>query len=46
MPALGQFLGTGAGLSAPVITKLTEQWKGEQRVFAARDLSNVDYAYL
>nr|WP_181308985.1 IS256 family transposase [Nonomuraea fuscirosea] len=46
VPALGQFLGTGHGLSAPVITKLTEQWKTEQRAFAARDLSGVDYVYL
>jgi hypothetical protein len=27
VPALGQFLGSTAGLSAPVITKLTETWK-------------------
>ncbi|WP_435193152.1 IS256 family transposase, partial [Nonomuraea sp. bgisy094] len=46
VPALGRFLGTTAGLSAPVITKLTEQWKSEQRTFAARDLSGVDYVYL
>jgi transposase-like protein len=46
VPALGQFLGSSAGLSAPVITKLTEQWKAEQRAFAARDLSAVDYVYL
>jgi transposase-like protein len=46
VPALGQFLGSTAGLSAPVITRLTEQWKGEQRAFAARDLSEVDYVYL
>jgi transposase-like protein len=46
VPALGQFLGSTAGLSAPVITKLTEQWKAEQRAFAARDLSGVDYVYL
>jgi transposase-like protein len=45
-PALGQFLGSSAGLSASVITKLTETWKAEQRVFAARDLSDVDYVYL
>ena len=31
VPALGQFLGSSAGLSAPVITKLTETWKAEQR---------------
>ena len=41
-----QFLGSTAGLSAPVITKLTETWKAEQRAFAARDLSDVDYVYL
>jgi transposase-like protein len=46
VPALGQFLGSSAGLSAPVITKLTEQWKTEQRAFAERDLSGVDYVYL
>ena len=45
-PALGQFLGSSAGLSAPVITRLTETWKSEQRAFAARDLSAVDYVYL
>ncbi len=45
-PALGQFLGSSAGLSASVITKLTQTWQGEQRAFAARDLSGVDYVYL
>jgi transposase-like protein len=43
VPALGQFLGSTAGLSAPVITKLTETWKAEQRTFAVRDLSDVDF---
>ena len=46
VPALGQFLGSSAGLSAPVISKLTETWKAEQRTFSARDLSSVDYVYL
>ncbi|HET9254517.1 MAG TPA: IS256 family transposase [Pseudonocardiaceae bacterium] len=45
-PALGQFLGSSAGLSAPVITRLTETWKAEQRAFAERDLSGVDYVYV
>src|SRR6266496_527309 len=45
-PALGQFLGSSAGLSAPVIAKLTQTWQGEQRTFATRDLSQVDYVYL
>jgi transposase-like protein len=46
VPALGQFLGTSAGLSAPVITRLTEDWKGEARAFMDRDLSGVDYVYV
>src|SRR5205823_1394991 len=46
VPALGQLLGSSAGLSAPVISKLTETWKTEQRTFSARDLSGVDYVYL
>jgi len=46
VPALGQFLGSSAGLSAAVITRLTEQWQAEQRAFAARDLSGVDYVYV
>ncbi len=44
--ALGRFLGSTAGLSASVITRLTEQWTAEQRASAARDLSGVDYVYL
>ncbi|MEU7911620.1 IS256 family transposase [Microbispora bryophytorum] len=46
VPALGQFLGSATGLSASVITRLTETWKAEQRTFADRDLSGVDYVYL
>src|SRR5215467_9377795 len=46
VPALGQFLGSAAGLSAAVITRLTETWRAEQRAFAGRDLSGVDYVYL
>ena len=38
-PALGQFLGSSAGLSAPVIARLTQTRQGEQRAFAGRDLS-------
>jgi hypothetical protein len=43
VPALGQFLGSSAALSASVISKLTETWKAEQRAFSRRDLSGVDY---
>src|SRR5436305_12101317 len=46
VPALGQFLGSSAGLSSPVITKLTETWKAEAAAFMTRDLSAVDYVYL
>jgi transposase-like protein len=46
VPALGQFPGSSAGLSPAVITRLTETWRAEQRTFAARDLSGVDYACL
>lgn len=45
-PALEQFLGSGAGLSATTITRLTSQWQDEARTFAARDLSGSDYVYL
>jgi transposase-like protein len=45
-PALEQFLGSSAGLSASVITKLTVQWQDEAKTFQARDLSGVDYVYV
>ena len=46
VPALGQFPGSAAGLPAAVITRLTGTWMAEQRAFAGRDLSAVDYVYL
>jgi transposase-like protein len=45
-PALEQFLGTSAGLSAATITRLTVQWQDEAKAFQARDLSQVDYVYV
>ncbi|TXI57621.1 IS256 family transposase [Mycolicibacter arupensis] len=45
-PALEQFLGTGAGLSASAIIRLTAQWQDEAKAFGARDLSGTDYVYL
>jgi transposase-like protein len=45
-PALEQFLGSGAGLSATTITRLTAQWQDEAKTFAGRDLSVTDYVYL
>jgi len=45
VPALEGFFGSAAGLSAPVITRLTEQWQAERETFCRRDLSQVDYVY-
>ena len=42
-PALEQFLGSGAGLSASVIARLTAQWQDEQRAFNTRPLVDCDY---
>ncbi len=46
VPALEGFLGTGSGLSAPTITRLTSQWQTEAKTFNDRDLSDVDYVYV
>jgi transposase-like protein len=46
VPALEQFLGSSAGLSASTVTRLTEQWQDEQKAFSRRDLSQVDYVYV
>jgi putative transposase len=43
VPALEEFSGSSAGLSASAITRLTEAWQEECRRFAERDLSGVDY---
>ena len=45
VPALGELLGSGAGLSASVITRLCAQWQTEREAFQQRDLSEVDYVY-
>jgi putative transposase len=46
VPALEEFFGTSAGLSASVVTRLTSAWQQEYRAFAERDLSGVDYVYV
>ena len=46
VPALEEFLGSSAGLSASAITRLTEAWQKEYRRFAERDLSGTDYVYV
>jgi len=45
-PALSQFLGSGAGLSAATITRLTTQWQQEAAAFGARSLAGTDYIYV
>jgi len=45
VPALEELLGSAAGLSASVITRLITQWQAESEPFQQRDLSEVDYAY-
>ena len=46
VPALEGFFGTQAGLSAPTITRLSEQWQTERESFMRRDLSHRDYVYV
>ena len=46
VPALQEFFGTEAGLSASTITRLTERWQSERESFMARDLCGRDYVYV
>ena len=45
-PALAEFFGSEAGLSASTIQRLTREWSHEWTAFQQRDLSQVDYVYL
>ena len=45
-PALAEFFGSEAGLSASTIQRLTREWSAEWAAFQQRDLSQVDYVYL
>lgn len=45
-PALGEFFGSAAGLSASVVTRLTTQWQEEAERFSRRGLAEVDYVYI
>lgn len=45
-PALEQFLGSGAGLSASTVTRLTTQWQDEAAAFNVRSLKDIDYVYV
>jgi putative transposase len=44
-PALEQFLGSAAGLSAATITRLTTQWQDDAAAFNKRSLTESDYVY-
>jgi putative transposase len=46
VPALEQFLGSSAGLSAATITRLTAQWQHEAEAFNTRSLADTDYVYV
>jgi putative transposase len=45
VPALEAFFGSGAGLSASVITRLVAAWQADYQAFCQRDLSERDYVY-
>lgn len=46
VPALEQFLGSAAGLSATTVTRLTTQWQDDAAAFGKRSLADSDYVYL
>ncbi len=45
-PALEQFLGSTAGLSAATIIRLTSQWQDDAAAFNKRSLADTDYVYM
>ena len=45
-PALGEFFGSEAGLSASTVNRLTVALQAEHAEWTERDLSGVDYVYL
>ena len=45
VPALEQFLGSAAGLSASTVTRLTAQWQDDATAFGKRSLADSDYVY-
>jgi transposase-like protein len=46
VPALAEFFGSEAGLSASTVQRLTVEWTRQLETFSRRDLSLVDYVYL
>ncbi len=45
-PALEEFFGSAAGLSASVVTRLTVQWQEEAERFSRRSLADTDHVYV
>jgi putative transposase len=45
VPALAEFFGSDAGLSASTITRLTTSWQDEHAQWERREFANVDYVY-
>jgi len=46
VPALSEFFGEGAGLSAPVVARLTKSWCDEHEAFCSRSLAELDFVYI
>ena len=46
LPALEEFFGASAGLSASVVTRLAKAFEEDLATFMKRDLSGVDYVYV
>lgn len=46
VPALEEFFGTDANLSAPVIARLCKKWIEEHKAFMTRSLADRDYVYV
>jgi putative transposase len=46
IPALGEFFGSEAGLSASTVQRLTKAWQAEHERWQERSLATVDYVYL
>jgi putative transposase len=46
VPALAEFFGSEAGLSASMVQRLTVEWTRELEAFGRRDLSQLDYVYV
>lgn len=46
VPALAEYFGSKAGLSASVVSRLTSCWEAEAKAFMSRSLSKLSYVYV